>query len=180
VVACYGRLDLLCLDELAYLHVDPRGAELLFQVLTEREERASIAVAGGWGQMGLSFPCRAATGPSVTRSRSEGVGHRATTPLDGLKPTRPQSAAGMRTEPPASVRVAIGTIPAATAAAEPPLEPPGDQSTAHGFRVGPKTRLSVCPSKANSGTLALPSTMAPAALSRDGTRPSCLAGGLSA
>jgi len=55
VVACYGRLDLLCLDELAYLHVDPRGAELLFQVLTEREERASIAVASNtpfseWGQ----------------------------------------------------------------------------------------------------------------------------------
>jgi hypothetical protein len=25
--------------------VDPRGAELLFQVLTEREERASVAVA---------------------------------------------------------------------------------------------------------------------------------------
>jgi len=45
VVARYGRLDLLCLDELAYVHLDPRGAELLFQVLTERDERASIAVA---------------------------------------------------------------------------------------------------------------------------------------
>jgi DNA replication protein DnaC len=51
----YGRLDLLCLDELGYLHLDPRGAELLFQVITEREERASIAVASNapfseWGQ----------------------------------------------------------------------------------------------------------------------------------
>jgi DNA replication protein DnaC len=45
VVARYGRLDLLCLDELAYVHLDPRGAELLFQVLTEREEKASVAVA---------------------------------------------------------------------------------------------------------------------------------------
>ena len=44
-VARYGRLDLLCVDELGYLHLDPRGAELLFQVITEREERASIAVA---------------------------------------------------------------------------------------------------------------------------------------
>jgi DNA replication protein DnaC len=44
-VARYGRLELLCLDELGYLHLDPRGAELLFQVLTEREERASVAVA---------------------------------------------------------------------------------------------------------------------------------------
>lgn len=55
VVARYGRLDLLCLDELGYLHLDARGAELLFQVLTEREERASIAVATNapfseWGQ----------------------------------------------------------------------------------------------------------------------------------
>lgn len=54
-VGRYGRLDLLCLDELGYLHLDPRGAELLFQVITEREERASIAVASNapfseWGQ----------------------------------------------------------------------------------------------------------------------------------
>ena len=53
-LARYGRLDLLCLDELGYLHLDPRGAELLFQVLTEREERASVAVASNapfseWG-----------------------------------------------------------------------------------------------------------------------------------
>ena len=41
----YGRVDLLCLDELGYLELDRRGAELLFQVFTEREERASIAVA---------------------------------------------------------------------------------------------------------------------------------------
>src|SRR5680860_763864 len=38
-IARYGRLDLICLDELGYLHLDPRGAELLFQVLTERDER---------------------------------------------------------------------------------------------------------------------------------------------
>ena len=55
LVARYGRLDLLCLDEFGYVHLDPRGAELLFQVLTEREERASVAVASNapfseWGQ----------------------------------------------------------------------------------------------------------------------------------
>ena len=55
VISRYGLLELLCLDELAYLHLDPRGAELLFQVLTEREERASVAVASNapfseWGQ----------------------------------------------------------------------------------------------------------------------------------
>ena len=41
----YGRVDLLCLDELGYLELDRRGAGLLFQVFTEREERASIAIA---------------------------------------------------------------------------------------------------------------------------------------
>lgn len=40
----YGRLDLLLLDELGYVQLDPRDAELLFQIITEREERASIAI----------------------------------------------------------------------------------------------------------------------------------------
>jgi DNA replication protein DnaC len=44
MVSRYGRLDLLLLDELGYVQIDPRGAELLFQVITEREERASIAI----------------------------------------------------------------------------------------------------------------------------------------
>jgi DNA replication protein DnaC len=35
----YGRVDLVCIDELGYMELDRRGAELLFQVLTEREER---------------------------------------------------------------------------------------------------------------------------------------------
>lgn len=55
-VARYGRLDLLCLDEVGYVHADPRGAELLFQIMTEREEKASIAIASNlpfseWGQV---------------------------------------------------------------------------------------------------------------------------------
>ena len=45
VVGRCGRLDLLCLDELGYVQIDRRGAELLFQIITEREERASIAIA---------------------------------------------------------------------------------------------------------------------------------------
>jgi DNA replication protein DnaC len=52
-IARYGRVDLLCIDELGYMELDRRGAELLFQVLTEREENASVAIAsndsfGGW------------------------------------------------------------------------------------------------------------------------------------
>lgn len=44
VVGRYARLDLLLLDELGYVQIDTRGAELLFQIITEREERASIAI----------------------------------------------------------------------------------------------------------------------------------------
>jgi DNA replication protein DnaC len=56
LVTRYGRLDLLCVDELGYVQLDSRGAELLFQVLTEREEKASVAVASNlsfseWGQI---------------------------------------------------------------------------------------------------------------------------------
>jgi len=57
VVARYGRIDLLCLDELGYVHLDPKGAELLFQVITEREERASVAVASNasFSEWGATF-----------------------------------------------------------------------------------------------------------------------------
>src|SRR4030095_3261071 len=52
-IARYGRVDLLCIDELGYMQLDRRGAEPLFQVLTEREEKASLAIASnesfsGW------------------------------------------------------------------------------------------------------------------------------------
>jgi len=56
IVARYGRLDLLCLDELGYVQLDARGSELLFQIITEREEKGSVAVASNlpfseWGQI---------------------------------------------------------------------------------------------------------------------------------
>lgn len=52
-IARYGRVDLLCIDELGYMELDKRGADLLFQVLTEREEKASVSIASnesfsGW------------------------------------------------------------------------------------------------------------------------------------
>ena len=58
VVARYARLDLLCLDELGYVKVDPRGAELLFQIITAREERASVAIATSlpFSEWGTVFP----------------------------------------------------------------------------------------------------------------------------
>ena len=57
-VGRYSRLDVLLLDELGYVHLDPRGAELLFQVITERDERASVAVASNlpFSEWGSVFP----------------------------------------------------------------------------------------------------------------------------
>ena len=57
-------------------------------------------------------------------------------------------------------------MPEARAAAEPPLEPPGVRSRFHGFRVGPNSSLSVKGMWPNSGVFVLPTTIAPAALSR--------------
>jgi DNA replication protein DnaC len=56
LVARYGRIDLLLLDEVGYVQLDARGAELIFQILTEREEKSSIALASNlpfseWGQI---------------------------------------------------------------------------------------------------------------------------------
>jgi DNA replication protein DnaC len=58
LVARYGRLDLLLLDELGYVQIDPRGAELLFQIITEREEKASIGLATNlpFSEWGTVFP----------------------------------------------------------------------------------------------------------------------------
>ena len=50
-------------------------------------------------------------------------------------PNTPDSDAGMRTEPPPSLPSASGTMRAATAAAEPALEPPGVSAGFHGLRV---------------------------------------------
>ena len=55
LIGKYARLDLLCLDEVGYIQLDTHGAELLFQIITAREERASIACSSNapfseWGQ----------------------------------------------------------------------------------------------------------------------------------
>ena len=67
----------------------------------------------------MSTPSRDEEGVAEVRARAR------SRPRLGLRPTRPQQAAGMRIEPPPSLPCATGTMPAATAAAEPPEEPPG-------------------------------------------------------
>ena len=65
-------------------------------------------------------------------------------------------------DPPPSLACAIGTILAATAAAAPPLEPPGVRSRSHGFRVAPNACGSVVPVSPNSGVFVLPTQIKPA------------------
>ncbi|MFG2952086.1 ATP-binding protein [Streptomyces adustus] len=43
--ARYGRVGLVCIDELGHKEPDRHGTELLFQVLTERESKNSAAIA---------------------------------------------------------------------------------------------------------------------------------------
>ena len=89
-----------------------------------------------------------------------------TSPRVGLIADVPERADGMRSEPAVSVPVAAGTIRAARAAAEPPLEPPAERSSAHGFPT-----WSVVPPIANSCVCRWPSRMAPSAESR--AQPRC-------
>ncbi len=81
----------------------------------------------------------------------------------------PHSAAGWRIEPPVSVPIASGAWKAATAAAEPPEEPPGTRSRSHGFAVGPNAQCSVDEPIANSSMFVLPRMTAPASRSRSVT-----------
>ena len=73
------------------------------------------------------------------------------------------------TEPPVSEPSAHGARPAATAAAEPPDDPPGTRSGSHGLRVGPNAEFSVDEPMANSSMFVLPSSDRPASRQRAAT-----------
>jgi hypothetical protein len=100
-------------------------------------------------------------------------------------PTMPVKAAGWRIEPPVSVPVAPGQRRAATAAADPPEDPPGTRKPfgvrpslfacssrslacapsqlggSQGDTTGPKAEVSLDEPMANSSLLILPSMTAP-------------------
>ena len=80
----------------------------------------------------------------------------------GLSPNSPQHDAGMRIEPPPSLALAAGTMPAATAAAEPPEEPPGVRAGSQGLRLGPWSAGSVVEHRPFSGELVRPQLISPA------------------
>ncbi|MFB6784357.1 ATP-binding protein [Streptomyces sp. NPDC056352] len=45
VIVRYSKVDLLCLDDFGYLNLDKKGAKLLLQFFTAREERKATTVA---------------------------------------------------------------------------------------------------------------------------------------
>ena len=83
-------------------------------------------------------------------------------PKAGFSPATPQKQAGMRIDPPVSLPTATGTIPAATAAPEPPLEPPGTRSRFHGFLAPPRAWCWVVMPHPNSCDRVVPTITAPA------------------
>ena len=78
----------------------------------------------------------------------------------------------MRIEPPPSLAWATGTVPAATAPAAPPDDPPVVRSGSHGLRAGPNRRGSVTGRIPNSGVWVLPTITKPASLNRRVSAPS--------
>ena len=104
--------------------------------------------------------------PSVARKLSPVSGASEMRLRWGLRPTSPQHAAGMRVDPPPSLAWAIGTMPAATAVAEPPDEPPLVRAGSHGLRVGPKRLVLVHGRMPHSGSVVDPTMTKPASLKR--------------
>ncbi|GFG55303.1 hypothetical protein MAGR_67440 [Mycolicibacterium agri] len=87
----YGRVDLLLLDELGYMELDKRGAELLFQVLTEREERTPSPSPA-------MRPSRAGQKPLPTRGSAQPLSTDLPSAAPSLKPA-PTLPAGPHPQP---------------------------------------------------------------------------------
>ena len=133
--------------------------------------------AGAMTESPIPGPRTASSSPAVSRTvrlthsstpspASARAGPTVVLPWLGLSPTSPQHEAGIRMLPPPSEALANGTIPAATAAAAPPLDPPGVRSSAHGLRVAPQATGCVVGRLPISGLFVRPAITRPAALKR--------------
>src|SRR5260370_18786616 len=95
-----------------------------------REYRTPVRVA--------TSPTDRASGPAQSRPGDSGTTpSQEMRPQVGFIPLMPQREAGMRMAPPVSVPMLPKQRPAATAAADPPLEPPGMRAVSQGLRTGP-------------------------------------------
>src|SRR5210317_2125734 len=97
--------------------------------------KKDVAGAGGPPAAPSSGPAVASSNAALSRTERDTqcvtlmiswivLGPRGVRARLGFMPNRPQHEAGIRIEPPPSVALAKGKIPAATAAAEPPDDPP--------------------------------------------------------
>lgn len=76
-------------------------------------------------------------GPEVPCGIVSPPGASGTRPCGGLNPYRPLKLAGMRMDPPMSLPVASVVSPAASAAPDPPDDPPVVKRRFHGLRMTP-------------------------------------------
>ena len=91
VAGRYGRLDLLLLGELGYVQLDPRGAGLLLQVITERRNEPPSR-SGPICRSANGEPCSptpASSPPSPTASPSTLTSSRPAPTPTGSPPARP-------------------------------------------------------------------------------------------
>ena len=109
-----------------------------------------------------------ASGPDLVERRGEGdeavAADAAVGGLEARRRRRRPRAGGSSRR--CRCRARAAPCRAATAAAEPPEEPPGTRAGSHGLRVGLNALFSVDEPIANSSMFVLPSTIAPAASSR--------------
>src|SRR5271170_6093901 len=104
-----------------------------------------------------------ANGPILSSDEAKAINpYLDTRPYVGIIAGMPQYAPGRLIEPPMSVPRDTTDKPASTAAADPPLDPPGTRSGATGFRTGPYAEFSFELPMANSSQLVLPRMTAPA------------------
>ena len=151
----------------------PSSAGLAVHATCRRPGSRAAAAAKGSGGGGAQEPSPTSRPASTSSAAAVSATVRLSTPSTarklslasgrgeirwrwGLRPTRPQHAAGMRVEPPPSVAWAIGTIPAATAAPEPPDDPPDVRARSHGLRVAPNRFVFVHGWIAHSGSVVEP------------------------
>src|SRR5580692_93773 len=128
-----------------------------------RSSQGPAAKPGSISRMPSSTAATSApSGPTVSRDGASGY-----TPCTGtrpqvvLRPTTPQQAAGIRTEPPVSVPSATSASPVATATAEPLDDPPGRRRGSSGFTGVPDQVFVPTADQHSSVRFALPTMAAP-------------------
>ena len=117
VIARYSRTELVCLDELGYLALPAGAAELVFQVISERNERASMIVTTNlpFGEWTKVFPdarlAKAVVDRLTHRAHIIDTGNESWRFRHGLERDKPRKEPD---PPPEGAHAPIATTPRAT------------------------------------------------------------------